>query len=466
MEDTFNSSRFAYECSGMNDCISYILDTLVKMSSLIGIDGIENIRQQVDTIERALEDLSHPKNVTVDKAVKVSSGILTVLREMVELKSLCAQAPNITRHPKPITELSIGEDLVLQCNASGTGLEYSWTFNGDVLEGQKSNVMVITNATEDYTGNYTCLVSNHIAKEKSIPAVVIIHPPPIIITQPVAYLAIVLSEEDFLNCGIDADTGRNVSYQWWFKAANMSSFIALPNETFSYLDFSPMKAEYEGMYFCQVSDSYGTTSSRVSFVKAVSFTLPVPVAVVSFSLHEVEDQANSSKDSLNFNGYDAISSNVLQHILSDENSGDGVLVENLQPTSCQLDSVKKNGIGTCSWEFQYVGRNTTSNVTIYNDFTVNAGMVINATREVSETIGRFVNATNNGSLSFSFAGNTYLTERNSIAVRKFVLTCPRTQALVKEDFKCGKYMTDILLTYSGWALFNQTCVIGLFRSLN
>ena len=268
------------------------------MSSFIRVDGIENIRKQVDSIERALEDLSLPHNVTVEIAAKVSSDILTILSEIAELKPACAQSLNITKHPDSKTDLSIGKDLILECNATGTALQYSWIFNENVLQGQRSNVLIITNTSEANTGNYTCLVSNHIAKEKSVPALVIIHPPPIIITQPVAYLAIILSEDNFLNC-IIRDTGGNVSYQWWFKSINSSSFIALPNETFSYLDFSPMKAEREGKYFCQVSNIYGITSSRLSFVKAVSFTLPVPVAVLSFSLHEVKGQNNSSNDSLN-----------------------------------------------------------------------------------------------------------------------------------------------------------------------
>ena len=438
MEDTFNSSRFSYECSGMNDCIAYILDSLVKMSSFNGINGIEKIRQQADSIEVSLEDLSHPDNITVGKAVKVSSGILTILSEMAELELVCAKSPNITKHPNSVTELSIGNDLVLKCNATGTALQFSWTFNGHVLKDQRSNVLTITNTSEGNTGNYTCVVSNHIANEKSLPAVVIIHPPPIIITQPVAYLAIVISEDDFLNCMIK-DTGGNVSYQWWFKSINSSSFIALPNETFSYLDFSPMKAEHEGMYFCQVYNAYGITSSRTSFVKAVSFTLPVPMAVLSFSLREVNKKINSSNVSLtDLNVYEVISSSILKHILPIKNVSDGIRVENLSPVSCELEgkSINRSDIGSCSWEFQYVGRNMTCNDTIYKDFKINAGLVINATREVSETIERFVNATNNGSLSFSLAGHLYLVERNSIAVQKFALTCPRTQALVKEDFKC------------------------------
>ena len=95
----------------------------------------------------------------------------------------------------------------------------------------------------------------------------------------------------------------------------------------------------------------------------------------------------------------------------------------------------------CSWEFEYIGRNVTSNITIDNDFEVNAGMVVNATRELSNTIERLVNATNNGSLSFSVDGKTYFARANSIAIHKYSLVCPKTQVLLQKDFKCGKILS-------------------------
>ena len=92
----------------------------------------------------------------------------------------------------------------------------------------------------------------------------------------------------------------------------------------------------------------------------------------------------------------------------------------------------------CSWQFQYVGRNVTSNVTIDNDFKANAGMVISATQELSETIERFVNATNNGSLSFLLVDVVYFSKWNSISIHKYSLICPRNQVLFQKELKCGK----------------------------
>ena len=441
MEDMFNSSGLLYECSGMNDCMIFVLDSLLDIFSLVEVNESNHIREQIEKLKISLDHLSNSLNATLVEAKDLSQSMLTILDEMREMKVVCAQFPNITKHPNSFTELGIGQELTLKCNATGTAILFSWTFNGDVLQGQTSKELKIRNVTSGDSGSYTCEVSNHIAKERSIPAVVVVHPPPIIVTQPEKYLAIVVSGNDFLQCDVD-ENAKNVSYQWWFKSANSSkSFSKLSNETFPYIDFSPMKTENEGWYFCQVSNFYGTTTSQISFVKALAFTLPVPTAVLSFSLNRKTVQLNSSVHSLNSTWYDLISSKISRHILSEKNFSAGVHVENLRPINCQLRkrySDKNISRAICSWEFQYVGRNVTTNVSHLNNFERNAGMVINASQELTESIGSLVNATNNGSLSFPLAGYLYFVEKNTVAVHKFSLTCPRNQVLIQTDFQCGK----------------------------
>ena len=443
-EDMFNSSRMNYECSGMSDCIKHILDSLLQMFSVIEADGVDLIRQQFKDLGIQLEYLSNSTNATIEEGLKISSEILSILEKMKEGEVVCAQSPNITKQPEPVTEIGTGKVLVLNCNASGTALLYSWTFNGKALQDQKSNVLKISNTTVFNSGNYTCIVSNHIAREKSITAVVIIHLPPIIIEQPVEYLAAVLAEDDSLQCQVE-ETSNNVSYQWWFKPDNQpSSFAPLPNETFPYINFSPIKAKDEGLYFCQVSNPYGETTSKISFVKVLSFTLPVPTAVLSFSLDRETENINSSWKPFNLTGYEVFHAFIMKHILSGNSSSDAVQVENLRPINCLFGKSKNESncdVGICSWEFEYIGRNVTSNVTIDNDFEVNAGMVVNATQELSFTIERLVNATNNDSLSFSMAGNIYLARGNSIAIHKYSLVCPKSQVLLQKDFKCGMILS-------------------------
>ena len=441
MEDIFESTSFALECTGMNDCIVYILHRLSNMFSVIDADGVDHIRKHIKNLEALLLDgLSDPLTITVDKAADLSSNILNILNDMTNVSVVCAQSPNITKHPNSMNEMGTGNVLVLRCEASGTALRYYWKFNGDILEDQISNVLTINNTTVSDSGNYTCEVSNHIATETSTPAVVIVHPRPIITIEPVEYLVIILSDDDSLNCAVK-ENGRNISYQWWFKSANSSSaFLPLKNETFPYLNFAPMRTEHEGWYFCEVSNTYGVTYSRKSFVKAVSFTLPVPTAVLSFSLVQEKRKTNSKSNNFrNSTGYGKISSRILTMLLSHVNFGEGI--SNLLPINCQFERSRKNAsdsIQVCSWQFQPIGRNTTSNLTVHDEFKINAGKVINATKELQENIASLVRATNNETLSFSMADDIYYAEKNSIAVQKFFLMCPRMQSLIQEEFRCGK----------------------------
>ena len=467
VEDIFNTSRMSYECSGMSDCTKHILDSLLQMFSVIETDGVDQIRQHIQKLGIQLEYLSNSTNTTIEEGLQISTEILTILGKMKEVEVVCAQSPNITKHPEPIIDLGTRKVLVLNCNATGTALLYSWTFNGNTLEDQKTNVLTIKNTAVSNSGNYTCIVSNHIAREKSLTAVVNIHPPPIIIKQPVEYLAAVLAEDDSLQCEVE-ETSNNVSYQWWFKPDNSSSsfkpdnssssFEPLPNETFPYLNFSPIKAKDEGWYFCQVSNSYGQTKSRISLVKTLSFTLPVPVAVLSFSLRRETKALNSNEQPSNFTDYAVFSSHIMKQIWSRNDFSDALHVKNIRPINCVLRKNKNesNGnFGICSWEFQYVGRNVTSNVTVGNEFEVNAGMVVNATQELSDAIERLVNSTNNGSLSFSVAGSLYIAQRNSMAIHKYTLMCPRSQVLLQNDFKCGKRVLINIHEYSFYTIIRS-----------
>ena len=441
-EEMFNTSSMNYECSGMSDCLIYILDRLVQILAVTEADGANHIRQQVKNLDIQLDYLSNSTDATIEDGMKISSEIFDILDKMKGVDVFCAKPPNISKQPEPITEIGIGKVLVLSCNASGTALQYSWTLNGKILEDQETNMLTISNTTLSYSGNYTCIVCNHIARQKSTPAFVIIHPPPIIIKQPVEYLAAVLFDGDFLQCKVE-ETSNNVSYHWWFKPVNSpSSFAPLPNETFPYLNFSPMKPKDEGWYFCQVSNPYGVTTSRISFVRLLSFTLPVPTATLSFTLDRRTEKNNSIVQWPNFKGYSTLRSHIMKHMLLRYNHSEAVRAANLKPINC-LNLGKTNNecndiIGICSWEFKYIGKNVTSNNTIRNDFKLNAGLVVNATQELSDTIERFVNGTDTGILSFTLDGSVYFSKRNSVSIHKYLLICPRNQVLLQKDLKCGK----------------------------
>ena len=444
MEDLFNVSGIAKECNGFDDCLMYILDSLSDMYSTLELPGAQDVRDQIKYLETKLTSLTQNIDVSVHSAVELSSEILAILKNLTNANGLCAHAPNITKHPEAFTELGEGETLQLTCNATGSFLTFKWRYNTEILQDQSSGILSIENITASHSGNYTCEVSNHIAKETSIPAIIVVIPPPVIVVQPVEYLSVVLFSDDSLECQVRSNN-RNITYQWWFKSLNSTNFFPLLNETFSYLNFLSMRPTDEGWYYCNVSNRYGFTISSIAFVRALHFTLPVPAASLMVSIVRDSRGNTTLTEELSNGTYEMMSSRISNLLSSPGDLYKEVpkdRVRNLRPIDCRMQPSYGNrsdqNVEECQWKFYYLGKNTTKNTSAGEGFATNAQRVINATLDMKLSISELVNATNNGSLSFSLDNETYFVEKNSLAVQDALLLCPRGQILVQEDFICGK----------------------------
>ena len=443
MEDVFSELSSEYECSGFDDCLRYTMDSLSEIYSATNLPGAQSIRDHIKNAVMKFSQLTQSLNMTVDDAAELSAKILHILEGMARVKVFCARSPNITKHPEAFTEIGVGKVLVLTCNATGDSLVYKWKVDGEIIGDQSTNVLLIKNTTVSHSGDYVCEVSNHIGKERSTQAKVIVHPPPSIAAQPVRHLSIVLSGDDSLHCLAESSNG-NISYQWWFKPVNSTSFRPVMNETFSYLNFAPMKAHKEGWYFCNVSNSYGFNISTVSFVKALHFTLPMPAATLLFSVDHTAHQNTTFVNQLNTSFYNEIHSQISTLLSSFGNYSANTTerIRNLRPVNCHMeksyDNKTQDVIELCHWKFQYAGENTTSNSSVNEEFEINARKVINATLGLKQAIVELVNATNDGSLSFSLNNQTYFAEKNSLTVQELSMLCSQGQTLVQDDFNCGK----------------------------
>ena len=442
MEDIFNESSIANECSGMEDCLMYTIDNLYEIYSDIDLPKAPQVRQHISAIKIKLTKLTQSVDMSIDDAAEISSEILTILRDMAKVNEICASPPNVTEHPKAFTEIGVGETVSLTCNATGSALVYKWRFNGNILQDQSTNILLIKNTTVSNTGNYTCEVSNHIATDISIPASVTVHPPPSITVEPEDHLSVALTNDGSLQC-LAESSDRNITYQWWFKSVNSTSFFPLQNETFPYLNFAPMKSTHEGWYFCNVANAYGSSISRTSFVKALHFTLPIPAVTLSLTVISLTAHHNTTAiHKLNANSYEEMRSRISELLSSFGNHSTGTQVRNLHPITCWLRNSRNNksrdSVEVCQWEFRYMGKNVTSNSSVNEEFEINARKVMNASLDVKQEVGELVNATNNGSLSLSFDNQTYLVEKHSVSVHQFYLYCPVGQTLVQADFNCGK----------------------------
>ncbi|XP_028408855.1 uncharacterized protein LOC114531443 [Dendronephthya gigantea] len=437
MESMF--AEYSGECSGFEDCMKYIFDGLLDIT--IGSSALngDKLREQILNLERKFFNLTSKSDMSVNEAVHVSRDLLRDVKDMSGVEDVCAHAPNITQQPEPFTELGVNETLVLSCGATGDFLVYQWRFNGEVLTNQRTNILRINNTSPSHSGNYSCDASNHIAKASSIVAVVVIGTPPLIVAHPIRRLNVVLSEYSSLHCKVEEDA-RNTSFQWWFKSPNSSSFVLIPNEKFSYLSFVPVKLHNEGWYFCNVSNSFGHTISKLSFVQVLKYSLPVPVAKLSLTII-----SKYPRNETLMNYRDALANNLESRlvILKQRLTSGGELLKDLHATECNIiteynDELERTQI--CDWTFRVFGENVTST----NKFkgsaeSQDAEKLLNASYNLKNYfVEQIDNNLNAFRFNFFLGNSNHSTMRNSLRVLGISLICPKGQFFVDNVYKCAQ----------------------------
>ena len=95
--------------------------------------------------------------------------------QLLYLRFLISTAPpRITTEPKRETEVGVGQNLTLTCNASGDPLpEVTWSKEGQTLRvfNVTGPVLHLVNVTREDFGSYKCTAKNKVG-EASLPAAV------------------------------------------------------------------------------------------------------------------------------------------------------------------------------------------------------------------------------------------------------------------------------------------------------
>ena len=431
MESIFE--KISDECSGFDDCLKYTINSLSEMIDSSS-SRTKKLRTQIEDVDRKFFNLTRKSDMSINDIVHISKNILQILENMTGVEDVCAQAPNITEHPAPFTELAVNENLVLRCNATGDFLVYQWRFNGERLKNQTSNILRINKVSQLNSGNYSCDVSNHVAEVTSSLASVVVGSSPSIVSHPPSRRNVILSEYDSIHCQVKKDT-YEVTYQWYFKSYKSSSYIMLLNERFSYLNFAPVQTDHMGCYYCKVSNKFGHTISKKSFVEVLKYSLPVPAVKVSLTVMSRSSDSNTSTL------HQETLANVLaSRIPATSNSTQlrEYSMQELNLKDCQFftqdDGLESTDI--CDWTFVSVGENITSATTLSYDISEQNRRKISAALQLKKLIGKLSNETNAKGIAFSIGKTNYSVSSLDLLAMYFV--CPKGQILMTQTYKCGK----------------------------
>ena len=431
MESIFE--KISDQCSGFDDCLQYTINSLSEMIET-SLPRTKKLQTQIGDVERKFFNLTRTTDMSINDIVHISKDILQILENMTGAEDVCAQAPNITEHPASFTELAVNENLVLRCNATGDFLVYQWRFNGEKLKNQTSNILRINKVSKLNSGNYSCDVSNHVAGVKSSLASVAVGSSPSIVSHPPSRRNVILSEYDSIHCQVKKDT-YNVTYQWWFKPFKSSSYIMLLNERFSYLNFAPVKTDHMGWYYCKVSNKFGQTISKKSFVEVLKYSLPVPAAKVSLSVMSRSSDSNTSTL------YQETLAKVLASRIPATSNSTQLREDRITELSlkdCQFFTQDQGLESTdiCDWTFVSIGENITSATTLSYNISEQNRRKISAALKLKKLIGKLSNETNANGIAFSIGKTNYSVSSLDLLAMYFV--CPKRQILMTQMYKCGK----------------------------
>lgn len=432
MEKIFNLTNG--ECSGFNDCLMDMVDNLYHLYDGVNLPQSKNLQMRVSNIRTLLSEIIGKDDLTVLTAISKTEELLNILNETKRIKVFCAVAPNITEQPNTFTELRDGETLSLSCNADGEPQpSYRWTKDGQVVIGAVTKTLLIKNVTPKDTGVYTCEVANHVGSQKSVPARVVVHTPPIFLQEPPSMVAEVVNAPAFLICNATS-TKRPLAYSWYFKQSELGKYNRIPSAVFPILQISQLNRKTEGWYYCNVSNRYGYTVSRTSHVIALENSLVRPAiqmqGYMTVNLRESKSLKSIEDDELEHRLLSRSVKDYLLHLAKLNNA----TISGLSTSECRLIKAGK----TCKLSVTFQGENMTDINTMKNSLEANSMNVLEAVNKLQVAVKSIVVTSQNHAQSTRLRNVPFSLSFNNWVIGDLQFICARGQRLHNNNFICGK----------------------------
>ncbi len=238
--------------------------------------------------------------------------------------------PYFTAQPTGKT-VTNGTSLTLSATASGAALlSYYWLFNNAILSaggnisGVNSNVLSITAATTNNSGNYSLVVTDNSGSVTSSVAVLSVGFAPAISAQP-ANLTIPSGSNAVFSATVSGSPP--LVYQWRKSGINLVNGAGISGATSNLLTLTAVTTNSSGNYNLYVTNNFGAVTSSVA-----ALTVVLPPAIMSSSLTNQTVQCGSNNITFAFSASGTAPLNY-QWIL------DGVPISNATNTSFSLTNV-------------------------------------------------------------------------------------------------------------------------------
>lgn len=155
--------------------------------------------------------------------------------------------------------LNACDSLVLSVAVGGVTIPtYQWMHNGSVIADGTNATYFLNTVSGPDAGTYYVQVTGDTVVNSSN-AVVVVHDPSIF-GQPADNCVLANATNVFVvqACGV------SLSYQWYFIPSGSATATLLTGQTSSTLSVGPVKTQNAGQYYCVVSNSFNSVTSRVA----------------------------------------------------------------------------------------------------------------------------------------------------------------------------------------------------------
>ena len=273
-------------CYSFHDCTSLLVNEIRDILAATPVDLVGSLRDTYEQTAGEFLEVAASSNLTIIQAYNRSIGFGQVIARLQTISYWCVVPPNITQQPRPYGALTVGQFYFISCAATGSPAPtYTWWKDGEVIPGATNTTLYFNELRREDEGIYTCVATNLVHSVRSMPAIVKVETIPAVITQP--------KDVDTYVCSANGATFQvnttgipTPQYQWYFRHIHSTIFVPVPNAVSSVLFIPQPRAENEGTYYCNVSNSRGSVITENVRLHLLQFEVTRLSAIIAFTIFQ------------------------------------------------------------------------------------------------------------------------------------------------------------------------------------
>eukprot|EP00794_Sanderia_malayensis_P020114 gene20114-22085_t len=249
-------------CNGFSDCVKTLKEEMMQLFDA----GLSNYKYLFSALERLAQILIDvPTGRLFEYLIRanVNRG-LSLLGGLSDLKSLCHNAPTLSKLPSTIVAYK-GMELELDCPAKSAS-QYQWFVNKTALPGFNGKILSITDIDDSHEGSYYCQASNAAGTARS-DAVFVKVAEKLAFVEQLQDVAMPETNQDTVALSCNVTTLDGVTFSWWKQS--LSGRVRKLRKKTAFLDLGKGTRRTRGIYWCEASNGYASIRSRKATVALV-----------------------------------------------------------------------------------------------------------------------------------------------------------------------------------------------------